>query len=119
VGIREFKIGNRVEDVGNAIQKYTESHGYGVVRELVGHGGQKCTKTLKCRTTAKEVGKLFVEGMVVALEPMINQGTRNIKQLKDGGHFNCRRKTICTEHDIALVDGKPNYYLRSHTFIRH
>jgi methionyl aminopeptidase len=45
--------------------------------------------------------------MVVALEPMINQGTRNIKQLKDGGHFNCRRKTICTEHDIALVDGKP------------
>ncbi len=42
VGIREFKAGNRVEDVGNAIQKYTEAHGYGVVRELVGHGfGQK------------------------------------------------------------------------------
>jgi methionyl aminopeptidase len=41
-------------------------------------------------------GKLFVEGMVVALEPMINQGTRNIKQLKDGGQFNCRRKTICS-----------------------
>jgi methionyl aminopeptidase len=41
-------------------------------------------------------GKLFVEGMVVALEPMINQGTRNIKQLKDGGQINCRRKTICT-----------------------
>jgi methionyl aminopeptidase len=38
VGIREFKAGNRVEDVGNAIQKYTESFGYGVVRELVGHG---------------------------------------------------------------------------------
>lgn len=38
IGIREFKSGNRVEDVGNAIQKYTESFGYGVVRELVGHG---------------------------------------------------------------------------------
>jgi methionyl aminopeptidase len=38
VGIREFKIGNRVEDVGNQFKKYTESHGYGVVRELVGHG---------------------------------------------------------------------------------
>jgi methionine aminopeptidase len=53
VGIREFKSGNRVEDVGNAIQKYTESHGYGVVRELVGHGlGAKCTKIRKCRTMA-------------------------------------------------------------------
>jgi methionyl aminopeptidase len=41
VGIREFKAGNRVEDVGNAIQKYTESFGYGVVRELVGHGRAK------------------------------------------------------------------------------
>ena len=38
IGIREFKAGNRVEDVGNAIQKYCEGHGYGVVRELVGHG---------------------------------------------------------------------------------
>ena len=38
VGIRQFKAGNRVEDVGNAIQKYCESHGYSVVRELVGHG---------------------------------------------------------------------------------
>ncbi|MBT8319051.1 MAG: type I methionyl aminopeptidase, partial [Gramella sp.] len=43
VGIREFKAGNRVGDVGYAIQKYTEDHGYGVVRELVGHGlGRTC-----------------------------------------------------------------------------
>lgn len=56
IGIREFKSGNRVEDVGNAIQKYTESFGYGVVRELVGHGlGKKCTKHQKCLIMAKEV----------------------------------------------------------------
>jgi methionyl aminopeptidase len=60
VGIREFKAGNRVEDVGNAIQKYTESFGYGVVRELVGHGlGQK--KCTKCRTTENAVAKLLLK----------------------------------------------------------
>ena len=55
IGIKEFKIGNRVGDVGYAIQKFTEAHGYGVVRELVGHGlGQKCMKTLKCQIMAEE-----------------------------------------------------------------
>lgn len=53
VGIRELKTGNRVGDVGFAIQNYCEAHGYGVVRELVGHGlGQKCTKILKCQIMA-------------------------------------------------------------------
>jgi methionine aminopeptidase len=60
VGIREFKAGNRVEDVGNAIQKYTESFGYGVVRELVGTDlGKKCTKILKCQTTENAVAVNF------------------------------------------------------------
>jgi methionyl aminopeptidase len=62
--------------------------------------------------------KLFVEGMVVALEPMINQGTRNINKLKDGWTiFNCRRKPSAHfEHDIALVDGKQNYYLLAYIY---
>tara|TARA_R110002126_G_scaffold35527_8_gene109195 strand:+ start:556 stop:1374 length:819 start_codon:yes stop_codon:yes gene_type:complete len=111
VGIREFKIGNRVEDVGNAIQKYTESHGYGVVRELVGHGlGQKMHEDPEMPNYGKRGrGKLFVEGMVVALEPMINQGTRNIKQLKDGWTILTAdgKPSAHFEHDIALVDGKP------------
>jgi methionyl aminopeptidase len=65
VGIREFKAGNRVEDVGNAIQKYTESFGYGVVRELVGHGlGQKNARMPNYGKRGRET---FIEGMVVAM----------------------------------------------------
>ncbi len=111
VGIREFRLGNRVGDVGHAIQKYTEGHGYGVVRELVGHGlGQDLHEKPEMPNYGKRGrGKKFVNGMVVAIEPMINMGTRRIKQLKDGW-------TILTadgqpsahfEHDVALVDGKP------------
>ncbi len=111
IGIREFKIGNRVGDVGYAIQNYTESHGYGVVRELVGHGlGKKLHESPEMPNYGKRGrGKKFLEGMVVAIEPMINRGTRRIKQLKDGW-------TILTadgqpsahfEHNVAIVDGKP------------
>ena len=111
VGIREFKAGNRVGDVGNAIQKYTEAHGYGVVRELVGHGlGQKMHEEPEMPNYGKRGrGKLFVEGMVIALEPMINQGTRNIKQLKDGWTILTAdgKPSAHFEHDIALVNGKP------------
>lgn len=111
VGIREFKAGNRVEDVGNAIQKYTEAHGYGVVRELVGHGvGQKMHEEPEMPNYGKRGrGKMFVEGMVVAIEPMINMGTRNIKQLKDGWTILTAdgKPSAHFEHDVALVDGKP------------
>ncbi|WP_224483597.1 type I methionyl aminopeptidase [Robertkochia aurantiaca] len=110
-GIRAFKAGNRVGDVGFAIQQYCEDHGYGVVRELVGHGiGQKMHEDPEMPNYGKRGrGKKFVEGMVVAIEPMINMGTQRIKQLRDGW-------TIVTadgmpsahfEHDVALVNGKP------------
>lgn len=110
-GIREFKIGNRVEDVGHAIQKYAEDHGYGVVRELVGHGlGRKMHEAPEMPNYGKKGrGKLFVEGMTVAIEPMINMGTKNIKQLKDGWTIATRdgKPSAHFEHDVALVDGKP------------
>ena len=111
VGIREFKIGNRVEDVGYAIHKHAEDHGYGVVRELVGHGlGRKMHEAPEMPNYGKRGrGKLFVEGMTVAIEPMINMGTRNIKQLKDGWTIVTRdgKPSAHFEHDVALVDGKP------------
>lgn len=111
VGIREFKAGNRVEDVGNAIQKFTEAEGYGVVRELVGHGlGRKMHEEPEMPNYGKRGrGKLFVEGMVVAIEPMINMGTKNIRQLKDGWTIVTRdgKPSAHFEHNVALVDGKP------------
>lgn len=111
VGIEQFKTGNRVGDVGYAIQKFTEDAGYGVVRELVGHGlGKKMHESPEMPNYGKRgKGKKFAEGMVVAIEPMTNMGTKNIKQLKDGW-------TILTadglpsahfEHDVAIIDGKP------------
>ena len=111
VGIREFKIGNRVEDVGSAIQKYCENYGYSVVRELVGHGlGTKMHEDPEMPNYGKRGrGKLFVEGMVVAIEPMINMGTKNIKQLKDGWTILTAdgKPSAHFEHDVALIDGKP------------
>lgn len=111
VGIREFKLGNRVEDVGSAIQRYCEKEGYTVVRELVGHGlGTKMHEAPEMPNYGKPGrGKKFVEGMVVAIEPMINLGTRNIKQLSDGWTIVTRdgKPSAHFEHDVALVNGKP------------
>lgn len=111
VGIREFKIGNRVEDVGSAIQRYCEAEGYTIVRELVGHGlGRKMHESPEMPNYGKRGrGKKFVEGMTVAIEPMINLGTRNIKQLNDGWTIVTRdgKPSAHFEHDVALVNGKP------------
>ncbi len=111
VGIREFKAGNRVGDVGYAIQKYTEDHGYGVVRELVGHGlGKTMHEDPEMPNYGRRGrGKKFVEGMVVAIEPMINIGTKRIKQLPDGWTILTadNKPSAHFEHDVALVDGKP------------
>lgn len=111
VGIREFKVGNRVGDVGFAIQKYTEEQGYGVVRELVGHGlGKTMHEDPEMPNYGKRGrGKKFIEGMVVAIEPMINMGTKSIKQLPDGWTILTadNKPSAHFEHNIALIDGKP------------
>lgn len=111
VGIREFKKGNRVGDVGYAIQKYCEDHGYGVVRELVGHGiGRTMHEDPEMPNYGRRGrGKKFIEGMTVAIEPMINLGTRRIEQLKDGWTILTadRKPSAHFEHDVALINGKP------------
>ncbi len=110
-GIEQFKTGNRVGDVGYAIQKYCEDHGYGVVRELVGHGlGRKMHEDPEMPNYGRRGrGKKFTEGMVVAIEPMINMGTHRIKQHRDGWTITTRdnKPSAHFEHDVAIVDGKP------------
>lgn len=111
IGIREFKLGNRVGDVGFAIQHYCESHGYGIVRELVGHGlGKKLHEAPEMPNYGKRGrGKKFVEGLVVAIEPMINMGTRRIKQLNDGWTILTAdgKPSAHFEHNVAIINGKP------------
>lgn len=111
VGIEQFKVGNRVGDVGYAIQNYNESKGYGVVRELVGHGlGKEMHEKPEMPNYGKRgTGKKFQEGMVVAIEPMINMGTPNINQLNDGWTILTRdnKPSAHFEHNIAIVNGKP------------
>lgn len=110
-GIRELRVGNRVGDVGYAIQNYCEQHGYGVVRELVGHGlGRKMHEDPEMPNYGKRGrGKKFVEGMVVAIEPMINMGTHRINQLSDGWTILTKdgQPSAHFEHNVAIVDGKP------------
>ena len=111
VGIEQFKVGNRVGDVGYAIQNYNESRGYGVVRELVGHGlGKEMHEKPEMPNYGKRgSGKKFQEGMVVAIEPMINLGTSKINQLNDGWTILTRDKKPSAhfEHNVAIIDGKP------------
>ncbi|WP_196890912.1 type I methionyl aminopeptidase [Aureivirga marina] len=110
-GIRAFRAGNRVGDVGNAIQTYVEKYGYGIVRELVGHGiGREMHEDPEMPNYGKKGrGKKFADGMVVAIEPMINMGTQKIKQHKDGWTITTKDNLPSAhfEHDVAIVDGKP------------
>ncbi len=110
-GIRQFKAGNRVGDVGFAIQNYCENHGYGIVRELVGHGlGMEMHEEPEMPNYGRRGrGKKFVEGMVVAIEPMVNMGTHRINQLKDGWTILTKdnKPSVHFEHDVAIVNGKP------------
>lgn len=111
VGIKQFKAGNRVGDVGFAIQKYNEIQGYGIVRELVGHGlGKSLHEGPEMPNYGKRGrGKVFKEGLVVAIEPMINMGTHRVIQGKDGWTIKTAdgKPSAHFEHNIAIVEGKP------------
>lgn len=111
LGIAETKAGNRIGDIGFAIQQHAEKNGYGVVRDLVGHGlGKTMHEEPQVPNYGRRGrGKKIQDGLTIAIEPMINMGTERVVQLED--HW-----TIVTEdgkpsahfeHDVALVNGKP------------
>jgi methionyl aminopeptidase len=110
-GIEKAIHGNRVGDIGFAIQQYTEKdHGYGVVRELVGHGlGRKLHEDPQVPNYGKRgtLAKLK-EGMVIAIEPMINLGTKNIVHDSDGWTIRTEdgKPAAHYEHNICIQRGK-------------
>ena len=111
LGIEQIRAGKRLGDVGYAIQNHVEKHGYGVVRELVGHGlGKKMHESPELPNYGKRgKGRKIKEGLVLAIEPMINLGTRHVRQLNDGWTIitHDRQPSAHYEHDVAVVGGKP------------
>lgn len=119
-GIDAAVAGNRIGDIGFAVQQKAEKHGYGVVRELVGHGlGKNLHESPEVPNYGKRgSGMKLKEGLVLAIEPMINLGKRNVKQDQDGW-------TIVTadglpsahfEHDVVVRKGKAEV-LSTHKWI--
>ncbi|MFN4299190.1 MAG: type I methionyl aminopeptidase [Thermaurantimonas sp.] len=110
LGIDQCKAGNRIGDIGYAIQTHTEAYGYGVVRELVGHGlGRQLHEEPQVPNYGKRgKGKKIEDGLVIAIEPMINLGTHRVRQLKDGWSIVTAdgKPSAHFEHDVAVVNGK-------------
>lgn len=109
-GIEQAKAGNRVGDISHAIQSYCEkTHKYGVVRELVGHGvGKKLHEKPNVPNFGKRgKGVVMKEGLVIAIEPMINMGRKEVKQLSDGWTIVTKDGTPSAhyEHTVAVRKG--------------
>jgi methionyl aminopeptidase len=113
LGIKKARQGNRIGDIANAIQEHTEKkHGYGVVRELVGHGvGRNLHEDPQVPNYGKK-GTLqkLKEGMVLAIEPMINLGVKEVVHLEDGWTVLTKDHKVSAhfEHDVCITKGEPD-----------
>jgi methionyl aminopeptidase len=110
-GIEKAVAGNRIGDISFAIQDWTEKkHGYGVVRELVGHGlGRQLHEDPQVPNYGKRgSGPKMKEGLVLAIEPMINLGTRKIYTEEDGWTVRTQdhKASVHFEHDVCVRKGK-------------
>lgn len=109
-GIEQAIDGNRVGNIGEAIQTYCEKRGYTVVRELVGHGiGRKMHEAPEVPNYGKRgIGALLKKGMCIAIEPMINMGSKNVVFERDGWTVSTkdRKPSAHFEHTVAIREGK-------------
>ncbi|MBN1396552.1 MAG: type I methionyl aminopeptidase, partial [Bacteroidetes bacterium] len=109
-GIEQAVAGNRVHDISNAVQKHVESNGFSVVRDLVGHGvGRKLHEEPSIPNFGEAgTGAVLKDGMTLAIEPMVNAGTWQVKVAKDGWTVFTAdgRPSAHFEHTIAIVNGK-------------
>jgi methionyl aminopeptidase len=110
LGIEAAVAGNRVGDIGYSIQNYCESFGYGVVRDLVGHGlGSELHEKPEVPNFGRRGnGKELREGMVLAIEPMINLGVKKVFQLSDGWTIKTNDGNVSAhfEHDVVVRKGR-------------
>jgi methionyl aminopeptidase len=111
VGIEIAQGGNRVGDIGHAIESFVRPHKYGIVEILSGHGvGRAIHEDPYVPNFGKAgTGTKLVSGMVIAIEPMLNNGTKNVVLDKDGYTFRTAdgKKSAHFEHTILITEGKP------------
>ncbi len=111
LGLEKAIVGNKVEDIGYSIQSFVEDKGYSVVRELVGHGvGKNLHEAPNVPNYGKRGrGKTLKEGLVLAIEPMINLGVKEVVQESDGWTIRTkdRKPSAHFEHTVAVRKGKP------------
>lgn len=120
LGIEQAVAGNRIGDIGFAVQSYVEDKGYTVVRELVGHGlGKALHEEPEVPNYGKRgKGTKLKPGMVIAIEPMVNLGTRNVVQESDGWTIRTadRKPSAHFEHTIAIWEDKTEI-ITTHKYI--
>ena len=112
-GIEKAVAGNRIGDIAHAIQDHTEKQrGYGVVRELVGHGlGKNLHEDPQVPNYGKRgSGPIMKEGLVIAIEPMVNLGVKEVEYMEDGWTVITRdeKPSVHFEHNVAVMKGKPD-----------
>jgi methionyl aminopeptidase len=110
LAIEAAVAGNRMGDIGYACQAHAEKHGYGVVRELVGHGlGRNLHEAPEVPNYGRRgTGKKLQEGLVLAIEPMINMGVKEVQQSEDGWTITTAdaKPSAHFEHDVVVRKGK-------------
>ncbi len=104
-GVAQAKAGNRIGDISAAVQEHAESHGFSVVRELVGHGlGRKMHEEPEVANYgARGRGPLLKEGMVICIEPMINMGTKQVVFERDGWTVRTRDRKPSAHFEFAVA----------------
>lgn len=110
-GLEAFKLGSRIGDIGHAVQTVAAEGPYGVVRDFVGHGiGRKMHEEPQVPNFGKiGVGPRIKKGMVIAIEPMFNLGTHEVRVLKDGWTVVTKdlKMSAHYEHTIAMDEEGP------------
>lgn len=110
IAIETLVVGNRLGDMGNAVQKYVERNGFSVVREFCGHGvGLKMhEEPMVPNFGLKGRGLRIENGMVLAIEPMVNVGSYKTRLLSDGWTAVTKdgKRSAHFEHSVAIIDGK-------------
>ena len=115
-GIERLQVGNRIRDISEAIQTHAEAHGFGVVRDFVGHGIG--TRLHEEPQVPNYVGRgqnpRLKEGMVLAIEPMVCEGTFEVEVLDDGWTAVTRDRRLSAhfEHSVALTSSGPEVLTR-------